>query len=215
MSELRRHIAITAIALLGFSVVGAALLSGTFELTHSAIEDSERAAKQVLIAQTLPAGSYDNELVRDARTLAADALLGLKRPGLYYPASRHGETTAVVLEAIAPDGYSGEIKLLVGIHADGRIAGVRVVAHRETPGLGDYIEITKNPWIRQFEGKSLSNPAADNWRVKKDGGRFDYLAGATITPRAVVKAVRNALDYFDRHQSELLAATAKETQNVR
>lgn len=214
-ATLARDTARTAIALVSFAVVGAALLSGTFELTHTAIEDSERAAKQRLIAQTLPRGSYDNELVRDARPLPADALLGLKRPGDYYPARAGGVTNAVVLEAIAPDGYSGEIKLLVGILADGRVAGVRVVAHRETPGLGDYIEIAKNAWIRQFEGKSLENPGADGWRVRKDGGRFEYLAGATITPRAVVKAVRKSLDYFARHKTELLAAPAKETRDVR
>lgn len=215
MNELRRHILITASSLLGFSIVGAALLSGTFELTHAAIEESERAAKQVLIGQTLPSGSYDNPLVRDARPLASDPLLGLKRNGLYYPASLNGEPSAVVLEVVAPDGYSGEIKLLVGIRADGRIAGVRVVAHRETPGLGDYIEIAKNTWIRQFEGKSLDQPSTDGWRVKKDGGRFDYIAGATITPRAVIKATHKALTYFERHQSELLSVPTQESHDVR
>jgi electron transport complex protein RnfG len=116
----------------------------------------------------------------------------------------------VVLEAVAPDGYSGEIRLLVGIHADGRVAGVRVTAHRETPGLGDYIDPARGPWIRQFDGRSLADPLPDGWRVKKDGGRFDYLAGATITPRAVVKAVRRSLEYFAAHRDELLAPTKQE-----
>jgi len=112
----------------------------------------------------------------------------------------------VILQAIAPDGYSGAIHLLVGIHADGRVAGVRVIGHRETPGLGDKIELAKSPWIRSFEGKSLTNPAADGWAVKKDRGEFDQFAGATITPRAVVGAVHRALQYFDAHKAELLAA---------
>jgi len=123
-----------------------------------------------------------------------------------YIAIKDGRPSAVILQAIAPDGYSGAIHLLVGIHADGRVAGVRVIGHRETPGLGDKIELAKSPWIRSFDGKSLTNPAADGWAVKKDRGEFDQFAGATITPRAVVGAVHRALQYFDAHKAELLAA---------
>ncbi|MDO9224408.1 MAG: electron transport complex subunit RsxG [Pseudomonadota bacterium] len=194
----------TALTLLVFSVVGAALLSGAHTLTRPAIEASERAEKLALISQTLPPGGFDNDLVGAARQLPVDALLGLKRPGLAYVARKGGEATAVVLEAAAPDGYAGEIRLLVGIHADGRIAGVRVTAHRETPGLGDYIEIAKNRWITQFDGHGLAEIPAAEWLVRKDGGRFDYMAGATITPRAVVKATRRALEYFAAHREELM-----------
>ncbi len=194
----------TALTLLVFSVVGAGLLSGAFTLTRPAIEASELAEKLALISQTLPPGSFDNDLVGEARPLPVDALLGLKRPGLAYVARKAGKATAVVLEAAAPDGYAGEIRLLVGIHADGRIAGVRVTAHRETPGLGDYIEIAKNRWITQFDGHSLADTPAEQWKVRKDGGRFDSMAGATITPRAVVKATHKALQYFAAHRGELL-----------
>ncbi|NCS64566.1 MAG: electron transport complex subunit RsxG [Hydrogenophilales bacterium CG03_land_8_20_14_0_80_62_28] len=204
MNEYLRNVKLTALALLGFAVVAAVLLAGTFGLTRPSIEKSERDAKIKLIAQVLPAGGYDNDLVKTARSLPADPLLGLKKPGEYYPATLAGKPAAVVLEAIAPDGYAGEIKLLVGILPDGRLTGVRVTAHSETPGLGDYIDIAKNPWIRQFAGKSLDSPKPDDWRVKKDGGKFDSMAGATISPRAVVKAVKQALDYFARHQTELL-----------
>jgi electron transport complex protein RnfG len=202
-----RETATTGLALLVFAVVGAALLSGTYLLTRPTIEKSEQAEKLAFVAQTLPAGSFDNDLIRDARPLPADPLLGLKRPGQAYLARLRGETRAVVLEAVAPDGYSGEIRLLVGIQADGRLAGVRVTAHKETPGLGDYIELARSAWIRQFDGRGLDDPPAEQWRVKKDGGRFDYRAGATITPRAVVKAVRRALEYFAAHRAELLAST--------
>ena len=202
----------TGLALLLFAVVGAGLLSGTFGLTRPSIQRSEEADKLRLVAQTLPAGSYDNDLIRDARPLPADALLGLKRPGLAYPARRGGEAAAVVLEAVAPDGYSGEIRLLVGILADGRIAGVRVVAHKETPGLGDYIDILRSDWIRQIDGRGLADPIPEQWKVKKDGGRFDYRAGATITPRAVVKATRKALEYFAANRDELLAPVPAATQ---
>ncbi len=206
MSPILREAVGSGLALLVFAVVGGALLSGSFGLTRPAIEASEQAEKLALVAETLPAGSFDNDLVRDARPLAADPSLGLKRPGLAYPARLAGQASGVVLEVVAPDGYSGEIKLLVGILADGRVAGVRVTAHKETPGLGDYIDLARGPWIRQFDGRSLTDPAADQWKVKKDGGRFDYLTGATITPRAVVKAVRKALEFFAAHRETLLAA---------
>lgn len=220
MTPVLRESLSTALALLVFSVVGAGLLSGTFALTHPSIERSEQADKLVLVAQTLPSGSYDNDLIRDARPLPADPLLSLKRSGLSYPASLGGQVNAVVIEATAPDGYSGEIRLLIGVLADGRVAGVRVVAHKETPGLGDYIDILHSSWIRQFDGRSLTDPDPELWRVKKDGGRFDSRAGATITPRAVIKAVRKALEYFAAHRAELLApilgqTTAKADQKAK
>lgn len=210
MIEFRNQILTTASALLAFSVVGAAMLSGTFQVTRPAIEKSERDAKMRLIAETLPPGSFDNDLVKEAKPLPADPLLGLKHPGQAYPASLHGQAAAVVLEAAAPDGYSGEIRFLIGILPDGRISGVRVTGHRETPGLGDYIEVGKSPWIHVFDGKSLDNPQPHEWKVKKDAGRFDYMAGATITPRAMIKAVKKALEYFHAHRAELLAVPAKE-----
>jgi electron transport complex protein RnfG len=118
---------------------------------------------------------------------------------------------AVVLEATAPDGYSGQIKLLIGITAAGKLSGVRVVSHKETPGLGDYIELAKSKWILLFDGKSLTAPNDGGWKVKKDGGQFDYMAGATITPRAVIKAVHHALQYATV-QHDLLFATSSGAQ---
>lgn len=204
MKTLARTALSTALALLAFTAIGTALLSGTFGLTIDTITRSEQATQQALVAQTLPAGGFDNKLVADAVKLPVDPLLDKKRPTTAYPARLNGKTVAVVLEATAPDGYSGEIKLLVGILADGQISGVRVAQHKETPGLGDYIDLKKSPWIRQFDGLSLANTAAAEWKVRKDGGRFDYMAGATISPRAVVKAVNKALQYFEQHKAELL-----------
>ena len=204
MKPALRETLTTALNLLVFSVVGASLLSGAYTLTQGAIEAIQQKEKQALIAQTLPTGIFDNDMVRDAHPLPVDALLGNKRPALAYIAKKTGQPTAVVIEAAAPDGYAGEIRMLVGIHTDGRIAGVRVTSHRETPGLGDYIEIAKNKWINQFSNASLANTPAAQWKVRKDGGRFDYMAGATITPRAVVKATHKALQYFAAHRAELL-----------
>ncbi len=205
MTPALRETLSTALTLLVFSVVGAGLLSGSYMLTRPTIERSELMVKLALVAQTLPPGSFDNDLIREARTLPANPQLGLKRPGLAYVARKQGVANAVVLEAVAPDGYAGEIRLLVGIQADGRIAGVRVTGHKETPGLGDYIDIARSPWINQFNGKSLGQPVESAWKVRKDGGGFDYLAGATITPRAVIKAVKQALQYFEQHKAEFLA----------
>lgn len=199
-----------ALALLVFGIISSVLLSGTFSLTHPAIAASEQAAKLARIRETLPAGSYDNDPVRDARPLAPDPLLGLRQPGRYYPAYKAGVPVAVVLEAIAPDGYAGEIRLLVGISADGRITGVRVSAHNETPGLGDYIDAAKSRWIHIFDGRSLNDPPDALWKVRKDGGRFDYMAGATITPRAVVKAVHRSLMYFNMHREALLFGSTQD-----
>jgi electron transport complex protein RnfG len=204
MTPALRETLATAATLLIFSVVGAGLLSGAYTLTRPTIEHSELTAKLALVAQTLPPGSFDNDLIHDALPLAANAQLGLKRAGYAYIARQHGVANAVVLEASAPDGYAGEIRLLIGIQADGRLAGVRVTTHHETPGLGDYIEIARSPWINQFNGKSLTQPADAAWKVRKDGGTFDYLAGATITPRALIKAVNRALHYFEQHKAKLL-----------
>lgn len=194
----------TSLTLLVFSVVCASLLAATYFATHPTIARSEQAEKMALVAQALPKDSFDNDPIEDARPLPADPLLGLKHPGLAYVAAKAGTPVAVVLEAAARDGYAGEIKLLIGIQADGRIAGVRVTAHKETPGLGDYIDIAKSNWIGQFVDKRVDTPPAEAWKVRKDGGQFDYLAGATVTPRAVVKAVHKALRYFEQHKDTLL-----------
>lgn len=215
MNPALRETLTTSLTLLVFGVIGSALLSATYSLTRPSIAASEQAEKLARISETLPAGSYDNDPVRDARPLPADPLLGLRQPGLYYPAYKAGVPVAVVLEAIAPDGYAGEIRLLIGIRADGLITGVRVSAHKETPGLGDYIDVARSGWIRSFDGRSLGNTADALWKVRKDGGRFDYMAGATITPRAVVKAVHHSLKYFDAHRATLLSAPAADRpQNV-
>jgi len=120
-----------------------------------------------------------------------------------------------VLESVAPDGYSGRIWLILAVRASGELAGVRVVTHKETPGLGDYIELPKSPWIKGFDGKSRALYKDADWKVKKDGGQFDYMAGATITPRAVVKAVNKALLYFEQNRDKLFAANEPQKENAK
>ena len=206
MTHVLRAATRAALVLLGFTMVGTAILAYTYTVTRPAIQHNEDAARLKLIAETLIPGSYDNNPLTDVLTLPPHKLLGTDATSQVWRARKGGQPVALVLEATALDGYSGKINLLVGVGADGRITGVRVVSHKETPGLGDYIDIAKSKWITLFDGKSLTLPTATGWQVKKDGGQFDYMAGATITPRAVVKAVHHALEYTAAHRDQLFAA---------
>ena len=206
MTGASRNALRTGVVLLLFALVGTAILAFTHDRTEPVITRSQQAEKLALINQVLPASLYDNDLLASVQTVPPDDRLGTRHSSSLWIARRGQQVTAVVLEAVAPDGYAGDIALLIGIDIDGRVTGVRVTAHRETPGLGDYIERAKSAWIDQFSGKSLTNPEPRRWKVAKDGGAFDSRAGATITPRAVVKAVRGALDYFARHRAALVAA---------
>jgi electron transport complex protein RnfG len=195
----------TGVILFVFALLATAMLALTYNRTEPTITRSQQAETLGLIGQVLPRALYDNDLLASRQNLPPDELLGTRQPSAMWLARRGETLTAVVLEAIAPDGYGGNIHLLVGIDIDGTVTGVRVTSHRETPGLGDYIHRAKSPWIEQFVGKSLIEPAPKHWKVIKDGGRFDARAGATITPRAVVKAVKQALDYFARHRAAIIA----------
>ena len=194
----------TAATLIAFTAIGTGLLAYTFDITKDNIARNEAQAKRELIEQALPKNLYDNDVVRDVVQLPPTPELGNTNTSNAYRARLRGEPAALVLEAIAPDGYSGKIGLLVAIQANGEIAGVRVVSHNETPGLGDYIDSAKSTWIKQFDHASRSSNEAA-WKVKKDAGRFDYMSGATITPRAVVKAVHKALRYYEQHGREIFA----------
>lgn len=208
-----RHAVRTAGILAAFAVIGTLLLSSVFSVTREPIRMSEEAARMALFRQILPDNMHDNALLEDVLQLPPSDLLGSREPVQVHRARLKGEPAAVILEAIAPDGYSGDIKLLIAIRADGSVAGVRVLTHKETPGLGDYIEIARSDWIKNFDGQSLAKTAQDDWKVQKDGGQFDYRAGATITPRAVVKAVQKALLYFDKHRYALFAVNATEQKS--
>ena len=191
-----------------FSLGFTALMAGAYWLTRDTVLRNEAESRAQMVAQALPAGSFDNDLLADSRPLSqADSYkLGMEDIAHVYLAKQGGQIKAAVVEAIAPDGYAGQIKLLVAVGRDGRTQGVRVVAHKETPGLGDYIDAAKSDWILQFEGKSLLQPLPERWKVKKDGGRFDSVAGATVTPRAVIKAVRKAAVYVAENRETLFAS---------
>jgi electron transport complex protein RnfG len=206
MRRIARSTLQTAANLIFFAIIGTVVLASTYFLTHEKIVQSEQAEKLKLITQIVPSALFDNDIIQDTLRIPSDPLLGNADDTLAYRARLNGEPSVVVLEAVAPDGYSGKIALILAVRANGELAGVRVVSHKETPGLGDYIELPKSPWIKNFDGKSRETYKDADWKVKKDGGQFDYMAGATITPRAVVKAVNKALQYFAANRDRLFAA---------
>ncbi len=200
------NMAKTGVALAAFAFIGTALLALTNEITKDRIAEEERLFTLRTLGEMVPDVFYDNDLVADSFQLIAPGYLGNANPKTIYRARKHNTPVAAVISTTTPDGYSGNIDLLVAINIDGKLMGVRVIKHKETPGLGDGIDIQRNDWISHFDGHSLNNPGKRGWAVKKDGGIFDQLTGATITPRAVVKAVHLCLQYFNQQQSLIFSA---------
>jgi electron transport complex protein RnfG len=201
----KESIFITASLLMVFAATGAAIVGLTFSQTIDDIKYNEKLTLLRKLNTIIPANRYDNDLLLDTLLIPANSLLNTKDERLAYRARNKGQNVAVVFPSVAPSGYNGPIELLIGIYADGHLAGVRVVKHRETPGLGDAVSITYSNWILSFNNKSLNNPEPRKWKVKRDGGVFDQFTGATITPRAVVNAVHDALIYFDKNQDTLFS----------
>lgn len=193
-----------------FALIAAGGLALTNEGTRERIQKAERAAQQKALFEIVPRSRHDNDLLLDTLPVPENAwhLLGLKKGGEIHIARQNGQVVAMIIPAVAPDGYSGDIRMIVGINRDGSVAGVRVLAHNETPGLGDKVDLKKSDWILSFNGKSLAAPAPADWAVKKDGGDFDQFTGATITPRAVVNQVRRVLE-FVAAEDEILSLGAK------
>lgn len=190
-------LAIAAIAAFG-------LVAVVHEATRDRIAATARARALARFDQVLRGRLYDNDLLADTLTLRDPEMLGTTEAVTVYRARFQGQPVAFVLEPVAPDGYSGTIRLLIAVTPDGTVLGTRTVSHHETPGLGDFIDAGKSDWMQRFTGKSLGNPAAARWRVRKDGGDFDQYTGATITSRAVVGTVGRTLEFFARHRDELL-----------
>ncbi len=200
----------TAAILFIFVIIFTGLLSGAYLWTKPAIEASAAEEKMKLVDEVLPRAEYDNDLLSDTIALQPTPELGLADPSTVYRARKAGQPVALVFESVAPDGYAGRIRLIVAVRTSGEVGGVRVTQHKETPGLGDYIEVKKDknkarPWITQFTGLSLAQVTDKEWKVKKDGGKIDYYAGATVTPRAVTKAVLKAAHWADANRDRLFA----------
>jgi Na+-translocating ferredoxin:NAD+ oxidoreductase subunit G len=179
-----------------FALGTTTLIAGTYLLTKDDIALQMRQAQEAALLQIIPRARHDNSMLDDTVAVGPqDAGLGLREEKRIYRARQNGKVVAIIIPVVAPDGYSGDIELLVGVNREGTIAGVRAIRQQETPGLGDKVDIKKSDWILSFNGRSLANPTLDGWAVKQDKGVFDQFTGATITPRAVVAASRRALQF--------------------
>lgn len=205
-----------SILLFLFALITAGILAFTYEGTKETIALEERRAAEKALLEIIPESRFDNDLLLDTLPItdAAIPYLGKVTDEMIYVARKSNQVVAVIVPAIAPDGYSGDIKLIAGVNIDGTIAGVRVLSHKETPGLGDKIDRKKSDWITDFNNTSLRNPKPENWAVKKDGGAFDQFTGATITPRAVVNQVQGILEYVRENQAALFASSHSANPSV-
>jgi len=201
---MNKQVFITSVILSLFAVIGGGLVAFTEKSTAAQIQFNEKQTLLRTLNTIVPSEQYDNDITQSTITVDASQQLGTEKESVVYVAKKNNTPVAFIFNAIAANGYNGKIYLLVGIYTDGRVAGTRVVKHRETPGLGDAIEERRSDWILSFNNHSLDSLSEKQWKVKRDGGMFDQFTGATITPRAVVKAVHQALLYFEANKQQLL-----------
>ncbi|GGD56677.1 electron transport complex subunit RsxG [Lacimicrobium alkaliphilum] len=192
--------------LAAFALVTTGLIAITDVFTSPVIQQQQRNELQKTLNSIIPPDWHDNDLEHDCTRVIAPELLGNAEEKTVYRARLNGQPQALAIETMTPNGYSGDISLIVGVDIAGNVSGVRVLQHRETPGLGDKIERRISDWILSFNGKSLTQENHKNWAVRKDGGDFDQFTGATITPRAVVNAVKNTLEFVAGRQEALFLA---------
>jgi len=204
---LGRSISRNSLLLALFAVVTTLLIAGTYLQTRDRIALAQRQAEERALLEIIPDSRHDNSMLDDTLPIGAGTL-GLRQDKQIYLARQSGETVAVIIPATASDGYSGDIDLIIGVNRDGSVAGVRVLSHKETPGLGDQVDLKKSDWILGFDGRSLKDPEQAGWAVKKDKGVFDQFTGATITPRAVVGTTLKVLQYAKAQHKILFANEA-------
>lgn len=185
-----------------------ALVAFTYRLTDARIAANEQAWLEQNLQPALAGLAYDGGIGDSRITIPAPHELPGTEDALVYRVYSSGAPVAALFVVNARDGYAGPIRLLVGIAIDGRVTGVHVLEHRETPGLGDLVETSKSDWAQQFTGRSLRDPVASGWGIRRDGGAFDQLTGASVTPRAIVTAVYRTLEYFAANRDTLFAMAA-------
>jgi electron transport complex protein RnfG len=207
--QYRKRIGYQAVLLGGFSTLATALLVAGNLATKEAILERQKEDLLDSLAQVVPDERYDNDLLAQPLEIVDEG----GKPLTIYRGTVGSQVNALAWE-ISGQGYAGEIRLILGLDGEGKILGVRVLSHAETPGLGDKIEVAKDPWILGFNGLSLGDPPEGEWAVKKDGGRFDQFSGATITPRGVVQAIKDGLEFFHNHRTELLNPPTLTTETV-
>ncbi len=198
-NELKQGLILGSVA-----TISIAIIVMTYLGTRDAIRTTEQRELEAKLIELFEPQSYTNQPSRDTIELT-DSALGSQTPKIIYRARNQGVPSGAVVSATAPDGYNGNIDLLIGLNMDGDIVGVRVTNHMETPGLGDDIDLSRSDWIRAFDGLSLRTTQAYDWKVKKDGGQFDQFTGATITPRAVVNAVYRVASWYQIEKDNIFA----------
>ncbi|MGZ8238490.1 MAG: electron transport complex subunit RsxG [Methylobacter sp.] len=204
LAQLRPRLEFQTGVLAGFALVASVLLGVTNCSTEGTIQ--RRLDEDLIksLEEVVPVALHENDMPQDTLDIpSAEYNIGANETTVYL-AKKSGNVTAVCFKFTAPDGYSGAINMIMGIDRDGNILGVRVLSHKETPGLGDKIEVAKSDWILNFVGRSLDSMAPAKWAIKKDGGEFDQFAGATITPRKSVQAIYRGLQLFKAHQEQLI-----------
>ncbi len=187
------------------AAVCTALVALTFSVTKERIVANEQAWLEQSLKPALAGVVYDNNLIESVLSIPLPHELPGNEPVLVYRALLQNKPVAALFVVTALDGFSGPIRLLIGIDFDGIVTATRVLRHHETPGLGDFIDSAKSDWIDQFEDKSLSNPDRLLWALGRDGGEFDQVTGASITSRAVVKAIKQTLLYFEANRESIFA----------
>jgi electron transport complex protein RnfG len=198
----------TAFTLALIAAICTTLVAATYQLTHERIAMNEKALLEQSLLPALSGVSFDGGVSDSRVALEPPHELPGNDTAFIYRVYSDGEPAAALFAVTARDGYSGPIRILVGVEAGGSVSGVRILQHRETPGLGDKIESARSDWILQFDGRSLGNPGVNGWAIRVDGGEFDQLTGASITPRAVVRAVRDTLIYFDANRDLIFSMAA-------
>lgn len=206
VSVMRSGVTLAAIA-----TICTALVAFTYDLTRERIAANEQAWLEQSLLPALAGLTFDNRIIESKTTIPAPHELPGTEDALVYRAWAGGAPVAALFVVNARDGYSGPIRLLIGIDTQGRVSGVDVLSHRETPGLGDLVESSKSSWLQQFDGRSLGDPVASGWAIRRDGGDFDQLTGASVTPRAIVKAVRQTLEYVAANRDSVFAAASDDT----
>ena len=196
----------SGLTLAAIAAICTSLVAFTFELTDKRISANEQGWLEESLRPALAGVSFDSGISDSKLTVSPPHALPGSGDAIIYRVYSGDIPAAALFVVSARDGYSGAIRLLVGVDASGAVTGIHVLEHRETPGLGDLVETGKSDWARQFTGRSLGNPVSAGWAVRRDGGEFDQLTGATITPRAIVKAVRETLEYFAENQDLIFTA---------
>lgn len=203
---MKRSVLINGAILGGFAVLTTGLIGLTHQGTAEKIQQQQQQKLLTTLNAVIPPARYDNDIQHNCTWVTSSELLGSDGPQHVYRGYLDNVPSSAAIEVVAPDGYSGNIHLIVGIADEGTVTGVRVLEHKETPGLGDKIDLRISDWILSFDGQVVADDTLSSWAVRKDGGKFDQFTGATITPRAVVKAVKNAVLFYQQEKQRIFAA---------